>query len=348
MTRTSEGAAPHDARLDPAAEDEPFLPPTLADFGGPVVELDPETPAASALKALYRALLPGIAANEDGVREGLQGPYLHDFRVAVRRTRTGLRQFRKVHPKPAAKRLARNFAWLGDVTGPARDLAVYLTTIKKYTLGRPELGEGLQPLVDFLCERQEEEQRRVCQALESDRYCILRADWNDFLRPAATPAENGEATTAPDADRPVFEVAAEGVGAAHRRVVETGSSISNHTPTSKFHRLRLDCKKLRYLLEFFRSLCLEEPAVRLIRSLKGLQDNLGDLNDLRVQLQMTAEFGLTPSGGTPEGEVAELVAFLEEDLRQQLERFPARFAAFTATRIDSVFRDPTPAVNTGI
>ena len=347
MTRTSEGAAPHNARLDATAEQQPLLPPTLADFGGSVVELDPQTPTSSALKAVYRALLPGIAANEDGVREGLQGPYLHDFRVAVRRTRTGLRQFRKVHPKPAAKRFAGDFAWLGDVTGPARDLEVYLAAIEEYTVGRPERGEGLQPFVDFLRERQEEEQQRGRQALESDRYDLLRADWNDFLRPSAT-RENGEATAAIDADRPVLEVAVVRVGLAHRRVVETGSSISNDTPTSKFHRLRLDCKKLRYLLEFFRSLSLEGPGVRLIRSLKGLQDNLGDLNDLRVQLQMTAEFGLTPSGGTPEGEVAELVAFLEEDLRQQLEWFPARFAAFTATRIDSVFRDPTPAVNTGI
>ena len=289
--------------------------------------------------------MPRIAANEDGLREGLQGPYLHDFRVAVRRTRTGLRQLKNVHPKPAAKRFARDFAWLGDVTGAARDLEVYLATIEEYTPRRPELGERLQSLVDFLRGHQEEEQQRMRQALESDRYRLLRADWNDFLRPSTTP-ENGEATTAADADRPVLEVAVEGVGAAHRRVVETGSSISDHTPTSKFHRLRLDCKKLRYLLEFFRSLCLEEPAVRLIRSLKGLQDNLGDLNDLCIQFQLTAEFGLTPSGGTPESEVAELVAFLEEDLEQQLEWFPARFAEFTETRIDRVFRDTTAAVNT--
>ena len=347
MTRTSEGAAPLNARHTATAEDEPFPPPRLTDFGGPVVELDPQTPASSALKRVYRALLPGIAANEDGVRDGLQDPYLHDFRVAVRRTRTGLRQFRKVHPKPAAKRFTRDFAWLGDVTGPARDLEVYLVGIEEHTRSRPELGERLQSFVDFLRERQEEEQRRVRQALESDRYRLLRADWNDFLRPSAIP-EDGEAMTAVDANRPVLEVAVEGVGAAHRRVVETGSSISGHTPTSKFHRLRLDCKKLRYLLEFFRGLCLEEPAVRLIQSLKRLQDNLGDLNDLSVQFQMTAEFGLTPSGGTPEGEMAELVAFLEEDHRQQLARFPARFAEFTGTRIDRVFRDTTPAVNPDI
>ncbi len=355
MTRTSEGTAPHGAELGPAAEHDP-LPPTLADFGGPVVELDPQTPASSALKAVFLALLPAIAANEDGVREGLPGPYLHDFRVAIRRTRTGLRQLRKVHPKAAAKRFARDFAWLGDGTGPIRNLEVYRAAIEKFTRSRPELREEPQALVDFLRERQEAEQQHVRQAFESDRYRRLRADWDDFLQPVEAsgngdtkPPEKAGAATAVDADRPIIEVAVERVGAAHRRVVETGSSISDRTPTSHLHRLRLDCKKLRYLLEFFRSLCLEEPAVQLIGALKRLQDNLGDLNDLRIQLQLTAEFGdLTPSGDTPESEVAELVAFLENDLRHELECFPSRFAEFTETGIDSVFGDTTATENTEI
>ena len=49
------------------------------------------------------------------------------------------------------------------------------------------------------------------------------------------------------------------------------------------HNLRIDCKKLRYLLEFFTSLFPKTQMKLLIKQLKQLQDNLGDFNDLSVQ-----------------------------------------------------------------
>ena len=49
------------------------------------------------------------------------------------------------------------------------------------------------------------------------------------------------------------------------------------------HALRIDCKKLRYLLEFFASLFPPDEIEILVKQLKRLQDNLGDFNDLSVQ-----------------------------------------------------------------
>ena len=47
--------------------------------------------------------------------------------------------------------------------------------------------------------------------------------------------------------------------------------------------MRIACKKLRYLLEFFRSVFEPQRVAPLVRSLKGLQDYLGEFNDLTVQ-----------------------------------------------------------------
>lgn len=49
------------------------------------------------------------------------------------------------------------------------------------------------------------------------------------------------------------------------------------------HSLRIECKKLRYLMEFFASLFPPKEMGLLIRQLKHLQNRLGDLNDLNVQ-----------------------------------------------------------------
>ena len=62
-----------------------------------------------------------------------------------------------------------------------------------------------------------------------------------------------------------------------------GRAIAHDTPAEALHELRIECKKLRYLLEAFAPLFAGKSAARLIRSLKRLQDNLGDFNDYEVQ-----------------------------------------------------------------
>ena len=59
--------------------------------------------------------------------------------------------------------------------------------------------------------------------------------------------------------------------------------IFEKTEDEKLHALRIECKKLRYLIEFFSSLFARQTIDTLIKQLKKLQDNLGDFNDLCVQ-----------------------------------------------------------------
>jgi CHAD domain-containing protein len=78
-------------------------------------------------------------------------------------------------------------------------------------------------------------------------------------------------------------VASERVRKTFERVRKRGRVLRHDTAAETVHRLRIDCKKLRYLLEFFRSLFEPERVLPFIRSLKRLQDHLGDFNDLAVQ-----------------------------------------------------------------
>jgi CHAD domain-containing protein len=62
-----------------------------------------------------------------------------------------------------------------------------------------------------------------------------------------------------------------------------GAKLDVWRATDALHRLRIEGKKLRYLLEFFRGVFPAEIVVPPIAALKRLQDNLGEFNDLRVQ-----------------------------------------------------------------
>ena len=62
-----------------------------------------------------------------------------------------------------------------------------------------------------------------------------------------------------------------------------GRAITDGSPPEEYHELRKTCKKLRYLVEFFRSLFPRREMGRVITALKLLQDNLGEYQDLYVQ-----------------------------------------------------------------
>ena len=74
------------------------------------IALQPTMRADEATMAVHRALLDTILANEVGVREGLDSEFLHDFRVAARRTRATLRQIQgrlsARHRRPFQRRVS--------------------------------------------------------------------------------------------------------------------------------------------------------------------------------------------------------------------------------------------------
>ncbi|MEM8886182.1 MAG: CHAD domain-containing protein [Planctomycetota bacterium] len=313
-------------------------PPKLA------VKLEAAARTDESAKRIFLALLAAIEANEAGTKDALDAEFLHEFRVAVRRTRAALSRFRNVYPVRTTQKFAREFKWLGNVTGPLRDLDVYL--IKYDDLanhsGPEPLGEQLKPLHAHLEQHQMEERAVLRRHLESARYKRLLRDWRAFLE-QPVPAR----TTMADARRPIGEVARERIWKLHQRVLKRGRRIDDDTPAVAVHDLRLDCKKLRYMMEFCKSL-FDDGAMRdHIRALKRLQENLGDFNDLEVQQDKlrTMAVDMEAEGRAPlETAMAmgRLVEALRERQDEERRRFAARFTEFDSkknrARAEALFR----------
>jgi CHAD domain-containing protein len=241
--------------------------------------IDGSMTAGEAVHVICRYLLDTLVANQDGVRRDLDIEFLHDFRVAARRTRSALAQLKNVFAAEAHRHFRREFKWLGSVTGPVRDLDVYLVKMDEYRASLPATMAGdLAPLAKYLRRHREAERHRLKTALGSRRYRRLLDDWRNYLD-----APLPEQGLAADAHRPVTKIASQRIWRAYRRVDERGRLIDAGTPSKALHSLRIDCKKLRYLLEFFHGLYDARTIRPLIKALKQLQDNLGDFNDLEVQ-----------------------------------------------------------------
>ncbi len=248
------------------------------------VTLEPEMKSRDAVIRIYRFLLAGIQKNEQGVINDIDSEFLHDLRVAVRRTRSALTLIKDVLDPDIEKHFKKEFKYIGGITGSVRDLDVYLLSRNTYSAQLPErLRNGLEYFFDDLANRRRQEQRKMVRAMRSARYRKILADWDKIL------SSDSELASGKYSNVPIIDLAGKSIHKRFRKVLHDGKKIHGHSPDEELHRLRIECKKLRYSLEFFSSLYDQEHMKQFIKQLKMLQDNLGDFNDLSVQQSMLAD-----------------------------------------------------------
>jgi CHAD domain-containing protein len=303
------------------------------------LELNPAMPAADAARAIHLSLLGTMLRNEEGTRKDLDSEFLHDFRVAIRRTRSALTQVREVYPPEVVERFKEEFRWLGSETGPLRDLDVWLLKIGAYRGELPEEArEDLTPLGDYLAKAQRTAHRRLVEALDTERYRRLVSDWRAFL--TTRPEDSGPGPG--NAKRPILSVASERIWRVYRGVVKRGGRIDDAAPAAALHDVRIRAKKLRYLLEFFRSLYPEDAVGRLVSELKKLQDNLGDFNDYQVQRESLERYAaeMAAADGAPVRThlaMGRLLDRLDAGQAAERRRFRKRFSRFASPENHETF-----------
>jgi CHAD domain-containing protein len=292
-----------------------------------------------ALKALLLTLLETMEMNEQGTVEDIDSEFLHDLRVAVRRTRSALSQIQHIFPQRSLQRFEGGFSWVGQITGPTRDMHVYLLKFDDYQSALPKKMQAhLLPLKEFLIRHQKQEQEKLVAAIKSSRYQGLKQSWRTFL---TSPCP--EKTSLENATKPIRETADTHIWQAYSKLIKRGSAITDSCPDEKLHKLRIVAKKLRYLLEFFQNLYPKSRIKPLISTLKKLQDVLGDFQDLSVQIdalkgfevQMKEEGTLNPD---TEAAIELLVQQLQSRIKAQRKLFESRFAAFSDKTMRAEFK----------
>jgi CHAD domain-containing protein len=304
------------------------------------VRLTGRMPAATALATVLTALLDTVEANVNGAIRDIDTEFLHDLRIAVRRTRSALKLAGDVLPADLVDCYRTEFRWLGDATTPTRDLDVYLLSLPEMTADLiAGTAEELEPFHAHLARSRAAAQRELARALRSGRFNRLAREWRCALETAPAGAER------PSAAR----LAASRIARAHRRVLRDGGAITATSPPELLHDLRKRCKELRYLLEFFGS--LYDPAARwqAARELKGLQDCLGEFQDMQVQrdelrafaTQMMDERSAPAATLLAMGEIAGRLAARQRRARAE---FAGRFRDFASPLGQSRIRALTGAV----
>jgi len=277
----------------------------------PTPPLRPETPASVAVANMLAPFAAAIDENVAGTIAAIDTEFLHDLRVAVRRTRSILKLAGDVLPANLAERFQPEFKWLGDLTTPVRDLDVYLLELDNLAARLASADRhDLDPFRSFLVRHRSAERRRLVRGLRSARFKQLMSDWRTELAKVALEGDDGDGGPAAAA------FARQRIRRTFRKVVRRGKSIAADSPSEQVHELRKRCKELRYLLEVFRPLCADGPYRPLVKELKALQDTLGDFQDGEVQREAVREFAaaMMEQGAAPPATVlamGELAAQLD-------------------------------------
>lgn len=220
--------------------------------------------------------------HEAGARLGEDPEALHDMRVATRRLRSAMALFRAY--------LSPRYLWpctsglreLGHVLGAVRDMDVALERAQAYLSSRPaEEKDSLKGLVGSWRSQREEAHRQMLAYLDSPAYSDLLSTFREMLQ------DLRRAPHAPMEDHLATEIAPR-LLYVRWHVVRAYDPILEDAPIELLHALRIDCKHLRYALEFAREL-LPARAALVIPEVVALQDHLGALHDAAVTIHMLDE-----------------------------------------------------------
>lgn len=296
------------------------------------IELDTSERAGVAAAVILRSLLEVIESNLPGTLADTDSEFLHDLRVAVRRTRALQRELRGVFAEQALCVFRAHFKELQRITGPTRDLDVQLLEFDELAAGLPGGAAGdVAPLRRLLEDHVVVARRGMERVLRCEATRKVLDDWSRLIDELA---QYG-AVAGPDASRPVAELAAERISAVYRQMVRMGGEIGDDSPAAALHDLRKKGKELRYLLEFFASLYPSDVIKPMVATLKGLQDVLGTFQDREVQADLLRSLGdeiaVLEGGAAALMAMGVLVERLGVQQERARERFAAQFDAFAAT-----------------
>jgi CHAD domain-containing protein len=307
------------------------------------IELSPKLPAAEALRRIMAQLVAVMRLNLPGVRDDIDSEFLHDFRVSVRRARSLLSQLKGVLDAETTAELQQRLKAMGAITGNVRDLDVYLLKREECT---GMVGDDLKPGIALLFRALQNKRRyaknRMVKLMAAEMFAADMA-FLDAFAASEHEVETEREAGAPLGDRPIGGVARTVIYKRYRRIIKKGGRITEETPDEDLHSLRIDCKKLRYLLEFFTALFPKEQMKMLIKQLKQLQENLGDFNDLSVQQEFLVQYlkGIKPQSSQSvmlAAAVGGLITRLGMEHQRVRDQFLDVFARFNSKENRKLFK----------
>jgi CHAD domain-containing protein len=266
-----------------------------------VVPVLPEdTMSEAARKALLKDYIR-MLDSEEGSRTGGSAKPVHNMRVATRRMRTTLQLLSDYFKTKTITPFEESLKTVARALGDVRDIDVMIEHLETFRATLPEEDQTLlEKPISILSERRDKGRKKLNAALDKKDYAHFVANFGDFVTNPGSgarslPVGDGVATQA----RYLLPVAAY----EHLAIIRAYDAVLNDASDETLHQLRIEFKRLRYLLTIFEEI-LGKAGKDFIDEIKVVQDHLGGLQDTVVAQTQLRE--LLPKLGETEATVLEL------------------------------------------
>jgi len=204
---------------------------------------------------------------------------VHQVRVSFRKIRSALSLFRDAIPKQVSRPWNEEIRWIGGEMGLARDLDVFIDEGLGAIRGKLPFNGEHKLVTLAMAAREKAYLERVRPMLESERYAEFKSGFRQWID--GREWENADLGKKQRANQQMKlgKYSRKLLDKQERRVLALGTNI-DRGDAHEMHRLRIECKKLRYAADFFKPLYSDVD--NFINHMKGLQDILGIMNDISV------------------------------------------------------------------
>ncbi len=299
----------------------------------PEIHLEVHQPTEEAVLVMVAELLRLARLQEKGLIEDIDTEFTHQYRVNLRKARSLLNLFKKELSPQRYRALQMPLKNMAKTTNRLRDLDVFLRDQDDY---RAMLPETFQPGLDDLFKQLKHRRRQVWRNVSAT---LASEDYRDSTEQLEQLTKEPPDFSTKISRIPVKKRVSRRILSQYRKIRQCGAHIDAATPADQVHELRIEAKKLRYLLELFAGLFSYDQVRRLIKALKKLQDNLGRYNDYSSQCIFLES--LLYGAGTKTAErdaISGLIAVLYSKQTNEREQVVDMIAAFSGTKVAEQFQ----------
>jgi len=246
-----------------------------------------DEPLAEAGRRALRTQYFTMLAHEDGTRRGEDAEALHDMRVATRRQRQIFRIIAHHYKRTAIRAFRDGLRTLARYLGTVRDFDVLISAAEEYQRSEPDMDAVLESVLDAWRTQRSSARADLVAHLDGADYRAFTADYGTFLSSTGVGVKKSVSADSPQPH--LVRDIAPGEIWNHYGNIRAYDAVLGTASLETLHALRIEGKRLRYLLEFF-AYVLGPDVDDVIKPLIALQDHLGELHDSQVAIALLQEF----------------------------------------------------------
>src|SRR5262245_24037377 len=228
--------------------------------------------APSVIRRVGDGLLSTVREKYEGLQDDDDSDALHDFRVAVRRLRSWIRDFDDDLGDTLRRKQSRRLGRIADATRDSRDLEVHIAWVEKFARRRRKKDRaGIDWLLDRLRGRKGSADLQLRRSLDKDFDRTVAGVGKAFRQYTVGVDER---------PRPFALAVSELVRSRCAATRDALAKVKGIGDRAEGHEARIETKRLRYLLEPLGD-CIE-GVDHIVSQLSELQDALGALHDAQL------------------------------------------------------------------